>query len=399
MIKSLKIKNFRSIRNQKVKIAPITVIYGHNGTGKSSILYSLFVFRNIVLNPNQQPLAFFNLIFANLGNFKKVVFDHREKNIIEFEIGVEKENSEIKYGITMHKNKGKFTLKAYGNFKSEVKVDMSFPYPLNIQDKTVIGLNEETFDLVWNGVTAQVTPKEPTPESLEKARNVMELLNSPVESLRRIDFVPLKRGFTKFNYSPVSLTPLLLSEDEVATTLVNDIYLQGRLSTYLERMFNRDFRIHVPPGTAMFSLYTVEKPLGLTVEVVNDGFGVNQVIWLLAKCLRDDIDLVCIEEPEIHLHPKAVRKLAHIIVQMYKDESKRFIITTHSEPFVLALLSLVSEGKLKPEELSCYLTKREKKETTLEHQQVVEGGQIKGGLTSFMEAELEDLTTFLKLRD
>lgn len=398
MINSFRVTNFRSIKDLKIKIAPITVIYGHNSTGKSSLLYSLCVLRNIVLNPNQQPLAFFNLTFANLGGFEKVVFDHRKGNFIGFENEVKKDNTELKYEVQIRGTEGKFTLKVDGEIKAEFIVATSFPYPLNQQDQKTIELNGKLFNVTWNGIISKVTPAEQTPELLEKAKKIAELLNSPIEVLRRMDFIPLKRGFTKPNYSPVALTPLLLAEDEVATTLANDIYLQGKLSTYLERILDREFRIHVPPGVAMFSLYTVEKPLGLTVDVINDGFGVNQVIWLLAKCLRD-VDLVCIEEPEIHLHPTAVRKLAKAIVHMVKHESKRFIISTHSESFVTALLSLISEDELKPEELSCYLSKRERKETVLEHQQVEEGGQIKGGLASFMEAELEDLKTFLKARD
>lgn len=398
MINSFRVTNFRSIKNQEVKIAPLTVIYGHNSAGKSSLLYSLCILRNIVLNPNQQPLAFFNLTFANLGDFEKVIFDHKKGNFIVFENEVIKNSTKLRYEVSIRETEGKFTLKADGKIKAEFTVAVSFPYPLNQRDQKTIELDGKLFNVAWNGITAEVTPAEQTPELLERAKKIAELLNSPVKALQRMDFVPLKRGFTKPNYSPVALTPFLLGEDEVATMLANDMYLQGKLSTYLERILDREFRIHVPPGTAMFSLYTVEKPLGLTVEVINDGFGVNQVIWLLSKCLRD-VDLVCIEEPEIHLHPKAVRKLAEALVHMVKHESKRFIISTHSESLVTALLSLISKGELKPEELSCYLAKRERKETVLEYQQAEEGGQIKGGLASFMEAELEDLKAFLKVRD
>ena len=44
----LHIKNFRSIKQLDLEIAPITVLYGHNGTGKSSALYAPLTMRNIV---------------------------------------------------------------------------------------------------------------------------------------------------------------------------------------------------------------------------------------------------------------------------------------------------------------------------------------------------------------
>ena len=49
----LHIKNFRSIENLSLHLAPITLLYGHNGTGKSSALYAPLTMKNIVMNPMQ----------------------------------------------------------------------------------------------------------------------------------------------------------------------------------------------------------------------------------------------------------------------------------------------------------------------------------------------------------
>lgn len=401
-ISGIEIKNFRSIKNQKVKISPITVLYGHNSAGKSSLLYSLFVLRNIILNPNQQSLAFFNLNFVNLGDYKKVVFDHKEKNIIEFIVDVEYENVVINYGVSIHDKKGKFVLdmtELDEAYEYMFKIDVNFPFPLNIQDEKKLTYKGNNYNAVWNGVTVQITAEKTDSKALETADSMMNLINSPIGALSRIDFVPLGRGFHKFSYSPVGLSPIITTEDEVATLIINDPYLEGKLSTYLERIVDREFRRRIAPGTAMASLLTVEKPSGLTVDVVNDGFGVNQVIFLLAKCLRSDVELICVEEPEIHLHPTAIRRLVHTIVDIAHNESKNFIISTHSESFIVALLSLVSKGKIDPNEISFYLVKKEKKETIFEHQKVNKDGEIEGGLISLMESEIEDLKEFLKIRD
>jgi AAA15 family ATPase/GTPase len=69
----LTVKNFCSIQDQAVELAPITLLYGTNGSGKSSLLYALLTLKNIVLNSNRTGDEFFNYTFINLGNFDGVV--------------------------------------------------------------------------------------------------------------------------------------------------------------------------------------------------------------------------------------------------------------------------------------------------------------------------------------
>lgn len=224
---------------------------------------------------------------------------------------------------------------------------------------------------------------------------MLTAFNAPVETLRRVSVVPLKRGFAKPYYSSVPISTMPITEDEMATVLSTDKDLEARVSFYLAQMLDRDFRVHVTLGTAIFSLDATDRRTGLVSNLVNEGFGVNQIIYILAKCLHRDAEWLCVEEPEIHLHTTAVRRLARVLTQIMHDEGKRFIISTHSEAFLLALLTLVAEKQLAPSDLACYLVSKENKHTHFERQRVNEQGQIEGGLTSFIEGELEDLKAFL----
>lgn len=380
------IRNFRSIHEQTLEIAPITVFYGANGTGKSSILYALLTLKNIVINPNQTVDAFFGYGFLGLGNFKAVVFDHNEQNQIA--LGVEVDD--IQYIVMLTPNAGEFSLIADGLI---MNLPVAFPYPANAYKEH----QWEEFKVIWNGLLVQVEPINQTPETLSQVQKLSAHFNKPIELLRATDIVPLRRGFTKPNYGAVSISPVLITEDEVATLLANDKYLAGKVGVYLERISERDLRVHAQLGTAVFSLDAVDKNTGTTCELVNEGFGVNQLAFLLAKSLRSEVRLVGIEEPEIHLHPSAQRKLAQELVRIKDEENKHFIITTHSEAFVVALLAEVAKGNLKPSEIACYLATKDGKEARFERQQVDEHGGIEGGLRSFMESELEDLPAFLGL--
>jgi len=393
----LRISNFRSIRQQELELAPLTLVYGPNGAGKSSLLYALPTMKNIILNPNQNPNGFFNYLFANLGSFESLVYNHDMKNEMSFSIGIAANKAEIDYGIALGDKSGIFTfiLKEATGIKKELRLPVSFPYPANQQAQEAIVEEDRSYTITWNGVTAQVQPGQQDAESQQRAKELMVLFNLGAETLRKVGIVPLKRGFSKPHFQAGPITQMM-SEDEIAALLSTDKYLESKVSVYLERIFKRDFRVHVTPGTALFSLDATDRETGLGTELVNDGFGVNQIVYLLARCLHRDAQWLCIEEPEIHLHPSAIRNLARVLVQIVKEEDKRFLISTHSENLLTALLTLVSSGELAITELCCYYARKDRKDTVFERQELNEKGQIQGGLASFIDAELSDLKVFLK---
>ncbi len=396
----LQLKNFRSIKEvNDFEIAPLTLVYGANGAGKSSLIYGLLTLKNILLNPNQQVDSLFNYSFANLGSYEAVVFDHNTNNRIQMGIEVNSGIFRVLYQAGFDNKEARFDLNlssiAGKDGKASLLLETTLPYGLNQNAKTGISYGGQAFDISWNGATAQVPSQGPHQTDL--ANIIAMALNAPAETLRKLRVVPLKRGFSKPQYSSVSVSPWMVSEDEVASYLSNNKYLVSKVSRYLEDIVGRDFRVNHQPGTAIFSLDATDKETGVASELVNEGFGVNQIVHFLAVCLHPDSEIICVEEPEIHLHPTAIRRLAQALVEIAREDGKRFLISTHSEPFLAALLGLVAQGKLPPTDLACYYAHKDKKATVFERQQVNEKGQIAGGLTSFLAGELEDVRAILKL--
>ncbi len=401
------IKNFRSIENQEVDLAPITIVYGPNGAGKSSLLYALMTLKSVVLNPNQNLAGFFTYGFAALGGFEAVVFDHKKASRIDLGILLEMEAVKVTYQVGMQEQKGIFVLGFGENTAEVLTIPVTFPYPANAPTQKALEWHDAPLVITWNGVISQVQVGAPgqqlqppqVSDAQIKAYDLATILNAPVEMLRKTSFVPLKRGFSKPLYSAVAVTPMLMSEDEVATALSTNKYLVSRISHYLESIMGRDFRLSSTPGTAIFSLDATDKGTGVSTELVNEGFGVNQTVYLLARSLAEDVEWVCVEEPEIHLQPTAARALAKTLVDIVHEEGKRFLISTHSEAFLTGLLSQVARGVLAPDELACYLVTKEKKASQFRRQQVNKKGQVEGGLANFITGELEDVKAFLKVQD
>ncbi len=89
-----------------------------------------------------------------------------------------------------------------------------------------------------------------------------------------------------------------------------------------------------------------------TISIADVGFGVSQTLPVLVALLAASPgQFVFIEQPEIHLHPKAQVGLANLLLQSV-NRGARVIVETHSSLLVLALQEIIAEGKLDPARVS-----------------------------------------------
>jgi predicted ATPase len=85
------------------------------------------------------------------------------------------------------------------------------------------------------------------------------------------------------------------------------------------------------------------------VSIADVGFGVSQCLPVLVALLTARPgQLVYIEEPEIHLHPRAQMALAQVLADA-ANRGVRVVIETHSSLLLLGVQALVAEGALAPE--------------------------------------------------
>jgi predicted ATPase len=85
------------------------------------------------------------------------------------------------------------------------------------------------------------------------------------------------------------------------------------------------------------------------VSIADVGFGVSQTLpVIVAIHAAKQGQQVYIEQPEIHLHPRAQYVMAEVLADAAK-EGKRLIIETHSSLLLLDIQTLVAESKLPTE--------------------------------------------------
>ena len=89
-----------------------------------------------------------------------------------------------------------------------------------------------------------------------------------------------------------------------------------------------------------------------TVNIADVGFGVSQTLPVLVALLAAGPgQIVFIEQPELHLHPRAQAALAGPLVAAAK-RGVRVVAETHSSALILAIQTLVAKGEIAPENVS-----------------------------------------------
>jgi len=411
MITKLNIQNFKSLRKAELLMGKITVLTGANNSGKSSFIYSLLALKNTVSNPNQSLDACLTLPFINLGGFKETVFFKDETENINLEIVSTDGEIEVAYKLSIGKVTSFMELNATKPFRFSAKIEIAFPYPANKTEEFEFENENLQVKFNWNGIIGNVlsvstagfieNPADTTQTKIinETTAILKRIFQLPLTQFAKIDFVPLRRGFTQPYFNPVPLSSLISTEEEIASLLGSDRDLAGKVTFYLEKIVERSFSVYSPPGIATIYLQTMDKKNGFTADLVNEGLGTNQLVTILAKIMQKSNKFICIDEPEIHLHPSIIDKLVSVLIEMAEHEDKQFLVSTHSEHFINSLLKNVVDGKIKNDEVRVYYLDKTRRETKTEFQEINADGQIEGGLRNFYQTELNNLKTFFKITD
>lgn len=87
------------------------------------------------------------------------------------------------------------------------------------------------------------------------------------------------------------------------------------------------------------------------VSIADIGFGVSQVLpVIVALTVAEEGQIVFLEQPEIHLHPKAQYEMGRLLVGAAK-RGVSVVVETHSSLLLRAVQTQVAEGRIRPTEV------------------------------------------------
>ncbi len=89
------------------------------------------------------------------------------------------------------------------------------------------------------------------------------------------------------------------------------------------------------------------------VNLIDIGYGVSQILPILVRIFdRETNRTFLMQQPELHLHPRAQAEFVSLLITLYKDVSLSYIIETHSDAMINRARIEIMKGNLSPQDVS-----------------------------------------------
>jgi hypothetical protein len=105
---------------------------------------------------------------------------------------------------------------------------------------------------------------------------------------------------------------------------------------------------------------------GKSANLMDVGYGVSQILPLIVDAQRIGSDTVLLlQQPEVHLHPKAQAALGSMIKDWVSKSKKTVIVETHSDYLVDRLRLEVKQSRLRAEDLKIFYLEKKASSTKM----------------------------------
>ena len=151
--------------------------------------------------------------------------------------------------------------------------------------------------------------------------------------------------------------------------LANDQRVLGKVREWFKKLeLPYDLKPHQYSGDAVFGQMAAvvlrDRRTMVDVSSVDVGYGMSQLIPMLVAGVASMGSVLCVEQPETHLHPRLQGHLADFFIEtamegyegdsLYPRERQQWIVETHSEALIARLQRRIREKKLAPADVKVY---------------------------------------------
>ncbi|NER98863.1 MAG: DUF3696 domain-containing protein [Symploca sp. SIO1B1] len=445
-ITAIKIAGYKSLYDESViDISSLTILAGANSSGKSSIMQPVLLIKQ-TLEANYDPGALLlngpNLKFTSAEQLLAITPKERAK---EFKVGIEINGDETitcsfskqpqqPIDLVSMEYEGEETqFQVSPEMKNEELIDI-FPQSMQYFDKFSLKATLEKFLQEIENISQDKSEVEP--ENNKNDRSLSKILNAGLgvtrnrcffeislfglfsnnlasrfqNNIQHIIHVPGLRGNPERNYKTTAVSNQFpgtfenyvasvinhwqINKDKNLDKLIQALQTLGLTSTIESEQIN-DTQVELKVGRLPCSSNskTTKKDM---VSIVDVGFGVSQVLPVLVALLAASPgQLVYIEQPELHLHPRAQVALAEVFAEA-ANRGVRVVVETHSELFLLGVQSLVAEEQLSSDKVKLHwFTQQEDGGTKISSAELDETGAFADWPEDFSEIALSTQNRYL----
>ena len=116
---------------------------------------------------------------------------------------------------------------------------------------------------------------------------------------------------------------------------------------------------------------------GVKVNLADVGYGVSQSLPIVVESvLSAKEEWLLVQQPEVHLHPRAQAALGSFFASLVAGQARRFVVETHSDHLVDRIRQEVARGKVGKDDVLILFFNRQGAETTIHPIHVDEQGNV-----------------------
>lgn len=379
----------------EINLKPVTLLYGENSTGKSSLMRILPLIQETLKNPSDAPLTLSKNLTKS-ANLADLFSKFRDDGLIELKLYFEEAEgalTEFEYKLKSLERGGvvllEFSLKAPEN-SLHVELDLAFldNGVLRYVDFTT---KSEVAGLSFDGIIPCVD--EPGTALSITVDHIVSLLSE----IRCYWLAPLRRGIPRISRVRKNTSDIGAFGEGCVDVLYEDSRLNGPVFQDVSKWFldNCSASLQVVQGAHEFGelagLALVRQgvtPVRIPLE--DCGEGITQVLPVLvlvalAKYGRlGNNPVIVLEHPDLHLHSNAhydiIRAISDAASSQYKP---RFLLESHAESVLVATQLHVANGDISANNVSAiHVSETDSGSSAVELVEFDSNGSPKGDLAA-----------------
>jgi predicted ATPase len=445
MLTELRIQNFKAWRDTKsIRLAPLTVIFGANSSGKSSLGHLLLALKQTTqLSDRRRALHLGDRSSpVDLGTFEDCIYAHNLKSLLQFSISWRTPTpmivrNSIAKGEQYSSNDLRLstTIKAGRADQPEVvrfeyKMLRSGSPVLTIahgrDDHGAVFLDSNPLKLVK--ATGRVWPLQPPEKfyrfsdvTLARYQNADFLAGFALQTenlLSNLYYLgPLRRPPERtYQWSgdvpqdvgqegQATIAALLAAQSEGRSLNRGPKARNFAFAEFIARWLEElgvisSFEVRpVARGRKEFEVLVKTGALSPQVKLTDVGFGVSQLLPALVQSFyAPPNSTVWMEQPEIHLHPSVQSRLADVFISAIqareggRSRNLQLIVESHSEHLLTRLQLRIAQGRISNDDVAVYFCKPDVlDDADLEPLKIDETGEIENWPENFFGNEMEDI--------